>query len=128
MFKLSSEFLACVGFLASVPHADAHDMYSHLTTTTGSPCCDGHDCRPTHHRVGALGVEMLVGSEWLAIRPQEIQYRTLDGDTGETNGGHWCGQTFPLLGVVTYCAILPPNAASLGYVAGHNRWGRVSIR
>ena len=91
----------------------AHDIYSGLTSKTGAACCDGHDCRAAHHRSGSLGLEMLVSGTWVRIRDDEIQYRTLDGDSGDTNGSHWCGGTFPLLGIVTYCAILPPRSASI---------------
>jgi len=46
-----------------------------------------------------------------------IQYRALPGDTGESGGGHWCGEIryTPGDGVdySTHCAILPPNATSL---------------
>jgi hypothetical protein len=33
-----------------------------------------------------------VAGEWIYINDDIIQYRTLDGDDGKTNGGHWCGQ------------------------------------
>ena len=33
------------------------------------------------------------------------------GDTGETNGGHWCGERYEG-GFVTYCAFLPPTLAA----------------
>ena len=35
------------------------------------------------------------------------KYRALEGDTGETHGGHWCG--LAVFGNLTYCAILPPT-------------------
>jgi hypothetical protein len=35
----------------------------------------------------------------------------LDGDTGETNGGHWYGERYES-SFITYCAFLPPNLAS----------------
>ena len=54
---------------------------------------------------------MLVDGEWLAVPDDAIQYRALEGDTGETRGGHWCGlMTF---GNPTYCAILPSLTPAL---------------
>ena len=61
---------------------------------------------------------MLIDGSWFYIDPDYIEYRALDGDTGETNGGHWCGRhastpyttwTF----FQTYCAFLPPNLAGV---------------
>src|SRR5262249_2614817 len=34
---------------------------------------------------------MLLDDEWVRVPNKVIQYRSLDGDTGETRGGHWCG-------------------------------------
>ena len=48
---------------------------------------------------------MLVSGEWIVVPDETIQYRTVEGDTGETAGGHWCGTT-------GHCAILPPSSAS----------------
>jgi hypothetical protein len=42
-----------------------------------------------------------------AVPDEAIQYRALEGDTGETRGGHWCG--LMAFGNLTYCAILPPT-------------------
>jgi hypothetical protein len=39
------------------------------------------------------GVQMLLDDEWVGVPNDAIQYRSLDGDTGETRGGHWCGVT-----------------------------------
>jgi hypothetical protein len=36
---------------------------------------------------------MLLDDEWIHVPNDVIQYRSLDGDTGETGGGHWCGVT-----------------------------------
>jgi hypothetical protein len=68
--------------------------------------------------------------EWVGVPNNVIQYRSLDGDTGETRGGHWCGVTYwkqqdqvsgfeypPTLnhpelhpsGFSTRCVILPPG-------------------
>ena len=57
---------------------------------------------------------MLIDQEWLAIPFHALEYRALDGDTGETNGGHWCGAKVAELGVLfTYCAFLPPKLGLL---------------
>jgi hypothetical protein len=48
-----------------------------------------------------------VDGEWLTVPEDTIQYRTLEGDPGETRGGHWCG--LMAFGNLTYCAILPPS-------------------
>jgi hypothetical protein len=89
----------------------AHDIYTHLKSRSGESCCDNSDCRPVPYRVTASGVEMLVGETWVWVPQGIIEYRTLEGDTGETNGGHWCGERYDG-GFVTYCAFLPPNLAS----------------
>jgi hypothetical protein len=58
---------------------------------------------------------MLVQGRWVAVPEIAIQYRTLLGDNGETNGGHWCGVILnEAEGASTFleytrCAILPPN-------------------
>jgi hypothetical protein len=58
---------------------------------------------------------MLVDGEWIAVPEYTIQYRALPGDTGETAGGHWCGDIRTKHGdgldYSTHCAILPPNPA-----------------
>jgi hypothetical protein len=53
---------------------------------------------------------MLIGGQWIVVPNDTIQYRALDGDTGETAGGHWCGLSGGHV-TVTYCAILPPSSA-----------------
>jgi hypothetical protein len=100
----------------SVP-TDAHDIYMALKNRFGQSCCNEGDCRPAHYRTTANGIQMLVDGEWLAVPDDAIQYRALEGDTGETRGGHWCGlMTF---GNHTYCAILPPTfGRRLGGVVG----------
>jgi len=90
-------------------YPEAHDLYTRLTDSNGASCCNGHDCRPARYRTTAAGVEMLVDGHWILIPNGKIQYRTLEGDTGETAGGHWCGV---LDFEVTYCAILPPRSSS----------------
>ena len=111
--------------------AEGHDIYSGLMDRLGqSSCCDDRDCRPAHYRITSVGVEMLLDDEWVGVPNDVIQYRTLDGDTGETHGGLWCGVTYwkqqdqvpgfeypPTLndpglhpsGFSTRCAILPPE-------------------
>ena len=89
---------------------DAHDIYMTLKNRAGMSCCNDRECRPAAYRFTPAGVEMLVDGEWTVVPPETIQYRALDGDGGETAGGHWCGLTN--YGVVTYCAILPPSSAS----------------
>src|SRR5215831_7760698 len=72
--------------------AEGHDIYSGLMDHLGeSSCCDDRDCRPAHYRITSAGVEMLLDDEWVRVPNKVIQYRSLDGDTGETRGGHWCG-------------------------------------
>jgi hypothetical protein len=74
--------------------AEGHDIYSGLKDHLGeSSCCDDRDCRPAHYRVTSAGVEMLLDDEWVRVPNKLIQYRSLDGDNGETRGGHWCGVT-----------------------------------
>jgi hypothetical protein len=90
-------------------HPEAHDLYTMLTDGNGASCCNGSDCRPARYRTTAAGVEMLVNGHWILVPNGKIQYRTLEGDTGETAGGHWCGV---LDFEVTYCAILPPRSSS----------------
>jgi hypothetical protein len=87
----------------------AHDIYMSLVDGDGQTCCHDRDCRPARYRTTAAGVEMLVDGRWIVVPDNTIQYRALDGDTGETAGGHWCGK---LEYGVTYCAVLPPRSAS----------------
>jgi hypothetical protein len=60
-------------------------------------------------RMVAQGVEMFVDRAWHAIPDFKIQFRTLEGDTGETGGSHWCrveASDHPnlLMKFRTYCA------------------------
>jgi hypothetical protein len=89
--------------------SQAHDIYMSLVAPDGQTCCHDRDCRPASYRRTADGVEMLVDGRWIVVPDDTIQYRALDGDTGETAGGHWCGK---LEYEVTYCAVLPPRSAS----------------
>ena len=53
---------------------------------------------------------MFILNEWINIPPERILYVTLVGDTGETRGGHWCGDHHPAgIWFFTRCAVLPPN-------------------
>jgi hypothetical protein len=100
-------------------YTEGHDIYNGLKDHLGeSSCCNETDCRPAHYRVTAAGVEMLLDDEWVRVPNNIIQYRTLDGDTGETRGGHWCGATnfyelhhpaSHLSRFFTRCAVLPPE-------------------
>lgn len=90
---------------------EAHDIYTHLKSRSGKSCCDNSDCRPAQYRVTSSGVEMLIGENWVRVPGGMVEYRALEGDTGETNGGHWCGERYEG-GFITYCAFLPPNLAS----------------
>jgi hypothetical protein len=102
--------LISLGLLAFSPLARAHDIYEHLTDKRGRSCCSNADCRPAPYRISSMGVEMRVNERWISIPRAAIQYRLLEGDTGETAGGHWCGE--PWEGsYITYCAVLPPNVA-----------------
>jgi hypothetical protein len=88
----------------------AHDIYANLKDEVGESCCHDRDCRPAPYRITAAGVEMLVDERWIVVPEHHIQYRTLQGDTGETAGGHWCGK---MEHDITYCAVLPPSSASV---------------
>src|SRR5262249_7715973 len=113
-------------FVFATACAEAHDIYSGLKDHLGeSSCCNETDCRPANYRVTAAGVEMLLDDEWVRMPNNVIQYRRLDGDSGETNGGHWCGvlgyelhpdhPSVPHLSpFYTRCVILPPLARYAG--------------
>ena len=64
---------------------EAHDIYTTLTDRAGESCCHERYCRPAPYRRTAAGVEMLVGEEWIVVPDETIQYRTLEGDTGENS-------------------------------------------
>jgi hypothetical protein len=98
-------------FLAFTPMpAKAHRIYSHLTDKSGRSCCSNSDCQAAPYRVTPSGVQMLVKGAWVLVPRERVQYRLLDGDTGETAGGHWCGEPYDG-GFITYCAFLPPTMA-----------------
>jgi hypothetical protein len=87
--------------------AEGHEIYSGLTSHLGASCCGETDCHPAHYQITSVGVEMLLDGEWVRVPDSVIQYRSLEGDTGETRGGHWCGVKERFFS--TRCAILPPG-------------------
>ena len=91
----------------------AHDIYGKLLGPHGESCCHGHDCRPAPWRIVNGGVEMYVNDKWISVHDEAIQYRTLNGDDGKTNGGHWCGVPSDYGELVTFCAVLPPRSSGL---------------
>src|SRR5215217_5441323 len=91
----------------------AHDIYSDLVDELGWNCCSNTDCKSAQYRITATGVQMLLDQTWVTIPEKSIIYRTLEGDTGETRGGHWCGVYLYLeRSFLTRCAVLPLNSAS----------------
>src|ERR671912_2602822 len=66
-----------------------------------------------HHFEQSLTVWMFVQGRWIPVPNNEIQYRTLLGDDGQTGGGHWCGWALDPTGPTgdsrahTICAVLP---------------------
>jgi hypothetical protein len=92
---------------------EAHDIYGKLLGPHGESCCHGVDCRPARWRIVNGGVEMYVNGNWISVHDEAIQYRTLDGDDGKTNGGHWCGAPLEQNEFVTFCAVLPPRSSGL---------------
>ena len=90
--SLKLGLFAVLLFVGSEPPTEAHDIYSPLKDRGGKNCCDDGDCRPAPYRVTPTGVQMFVEGEWIGVPNAAIQYRALPGDTGETDGGHWCGR------------------------------------
>lgn len=108
--------LICVALaaLCATP-TQAHDIYTDVRNKQGVSCCNNRDCRAVNYRVRSWGVQMLIQDSWRTIPADKVEYRILDGDTGETNGGHWCGEYKRGDGWVlfrTFCAFVPPNLAS----------------
>ena len=92
---------------------NAHDIYTNLQKSNGQSCCNGTDCQPALYRRGRTGVEMFVQQRWITIPQSAIMYRFLDGDTNQTNGGHWCGSHAQYEDALfTHCVVLPPDAAA----------------
>ena len=118
----SSRLLLSLAFVAGAHVvAQAHDIYSGLSSTYGTACCDNSDCRPAPYRMTRAGVQMQVDRKWISVPSTAIQYRTLAGDKGETAGGHWCGRRANDVeelndasgnGYFTFCAFLPPTFAA----------------
>jgi len=103
-------------------YTQGHDIYSALKDNHGQSCCNETDCRPANYRVTVAGVEMLLDGEWVHVPNEVIQFHTLHGETGETHGGHWCGNMYrsfeklhpdysPMSQSFFYtrCVILPPE-------------------
>ncbi|MFC1455724.1 hypothetical protein ACETIH_03115 [Microvirga arabica] len=115
--SLKTGLFAVLLFVGFQLTTQAHDIYSPLRDKAGRNCCDDGDCRPAPYRVRPTGVQMFVEGKWIWVPDHTIQYRALPGDTGETDGGHWCGkfENGPGydLGYATYCAILPPNPTAI---------------
>jgi hypothetical protein len=113
--SLKPVLCAVLLFIGFEPLTEAHDIYSPLRDKAGRNCCDDGDCRPALYRVRPTGVQMFVEGRWIWVPDATIQYRTLPGDTGETDGGHWCGRlgrSFEM-GYVTFCSILPPSPTAI---------------
>jgi hypothetical protein len=91
----------------------AHEIYGNLVGTHERELLPGTDCRPAPWRIVNGGVEMYVNGKWISIYDEAIQYRTLEGDDGTTNGGHWCGAPLGSDIFVTFCAVLPPRSSGL---------------
>ena len=109
--------LLVAGLALVTAPAHGHDIYANVKSKFGFSCCNGQDCRPAPYRATASGIEMLIDGRWLPLHAEDIQYRAIPGDRGETQGGHWCGRYVELArGLVTYCAFLPPHAAALPHV------------
>ena len=115
--SLKLELFTAICLISFEPPTEAHDIYSPLKDRWGNSCCSDQDCRPVPYRVTPAGVQMLVHGNWIAVPDHVIQYRALPGDTGETGGGHWCGEIRLLqdetVRYSTLCAILPPNRAAI---------------
>jgi hypothetical protein len=125
--SLKHGLFAVLLFVGFEPTTEAHDIYSPLKDRAGRNCCDDGDCRPAPYRVMPTGVQMFVEGKWIWVPDHTIQYRALLGDTGETDGGHWCGRfgTAFEMGHATFCAILPPNPTAVFEPAFALREGRI---
>ena len=127
--SLKLELFTAIALVSFEPPTEAHDIYSPLKDRWGKSCCDDEDCRPAPYRMTPAGVQMFVEGEWIAVPDSTIQYRALPGDTGETDGGHWCGRIQngegDRLGYATHCAVLPPNPTAISGPAFALREGRI---
>ena len=113
---LSRPALIAIVLITSLPlPLQAHDPYTTLNDRHGRNCCNSLDCQPAPYQVTPRGIRMFVDGRWIDVPPEAIQYVMLPGDTGETGGGHWCGQGYEPGGAdinvpyITKCAILPPH-------------------
>jgi hypothetical protein len=66
---------------------------------------------------------MLVDAREFYIDRDNIEYRGPDGDSGETDGGHWCGRhaqaphsNWTYFNI--HCAFVPPNLTEFTTPAG----------
>ena len=75
-----------VGLTLTPWPVQAHDIYGNLVGTHGEFCCHGTDCRPAPWRIVNGSVEMYVNGKWISVHHDAIQYRTLEGEDGKTNG------------------------------------------
>jgi hypothetical protein len=127
--SLKLDLFTAIALICFELPADAHDIYSPLRDRLGNGCCHEGDCRPAPYRMTPNGVQMFVEGEWIAVPDYTIQYRSLLGDTGETDGGHWCGRSQNAQGQrmdhATYCAVLPPNPTAIFEPAFALREGRI---
>jgi hypothetical protein len=126
---LKLELFTAIALLSFGLPTEAHDIYSPLRDRLGNSCCHEGDCRPAPYRMTPTGVQMFVDGEWIAVPDYMIQYRALLGDTGETDGGHWCGRMQNGQGqrmdYATRCAVLPPNPTAIFEPAFALREGRI---
>lgn len=120
------------GFLIlTVGSLPAHDIYMDLKNSAGRSCCNGTDCRPVPYRQTSSGVQMFIEGVWVTIPDSQVEQRSIEGDTGETGGGHWCGRR--LNGenrFMTYCAFVPPSATRIaphGPPGGLSRLSRARL-
>ncbi|MBN8942314.1 MAG: hypothetical protein J0H01_22600 [Rhizobiales bacterium] len=108
-------FALAFGFLILAARPlPAHDIYMDLKNRAGRSCCNGADCRPVPYRQTSSGVQMFIEGVWVTIPDAQVEQRSIEGDTGETGGGHWCGRR--LNGenrFMTYCAFVPPSATQI---------------
>lgn len=127
--SLKLDLCAAILLVGFDPPTEAHDVYPHLKDRWGNSCCNEEDCRPAPYRVTPHGVQMFVNGEWIAVPEYTIQYRLLPGDTGESGGGHWCGDILAKHGEApdysTHCAILPPHPTAIFGLTFALREGRV---
>ena len=115
--SLKLGLFAVLLFVGYEPPTEAHDIYSHLKDSGERVAAMTGIVALRPYRVTPTGVQMFVEGEWIAVPDDTIQYRALPGDTGETDGGHWCGRIqngrATAMDYATYCAVLPPNPTAV---------------